>query len=372
MKMKFFTFIPLILIQFFFCSQQDKTYTIEIKDGVRHVLNNAPLWGDEPKVALEFVQKIGELDTEDENYMLYRPLDLSKDSNGNIFVMDHGNYRIQKFDSNGKYRATIGRKGQGPGEFTNMKCMTIDNNGYLYVVQFPNAKIQVFSPAGKEIKRIDMPFMPNILRIMNSGDFVMPAEAKRDKTFKMNLEDSRLISLINREGNILKEFGKLKDFGDSFLNSYYNQFFMELDKGDNITVAFKSQNRIEKYSSRLAGELLFKADRPLNYDLSYAKSMSSFTMGVAGTVEKTASKSDVSVGLGIDHKNRIWVSTYKTKKKLGDEKDTVDFELYDSTGILLGKIPSPRTDQVRIFNDRVYFLEDFNEMVIYEYKIVEK
>ena len=60
--------------------------------------------------------KIGELETEDENIAFHIPSDIVIDEQGNIYILDSGNHRIQKFDPEGNYLASFGRKGQGPGE----------------------------------------------------------------------------------------------------------------------------------------------------------------------------------------------------------------------------------------------------------------
>ena len=39
------------------------------------------------------------------------------DAEGNIYVVDSGAKNIKKFNSHGKFLKTIGREGQGPGEF---------------------------------------------------------------------------------------------------------------------------------------------------------------------------------------------------------------------------------------------------------------
>ena len=44
---------------------------VQIADGVRIVHNKEPVWDDESKVRLEFVQKIGGIDAVDENYILF-------------------------------------------------------------------------------------------------------------------------------------------------------------------------------------------------------------------------------------------------------------------------------------------------------------
>ena len=38
----------------------------------------------------------------DENYIFYRVSDIGVDSEGNIYIVDSGNCRVQKFDENGR------------------------------------------------------------------------------------------------------------------------------------------------------------------------------------------------------------------------------------------------------------------------------
>ena len=46
------------------------------------------------------------------------PHDLTFDSNGNFYVVDAGNARIQKFDSAGNFLMSWGSFGSAPGRFT--------------------------------------------------------------------------------------------------------------------------------------------------------------------------------------------------------------------------------------------------------------
>src|SRR5512137_2531190 len=102
-------FVPLVLAAALAAQK------VETVDGVR-VVHNAKggLWGPAPKLALELVRKIGDVDTEDEHVAFNYPNDVAVDKDGAIYVLDAGNTRIQKFGRDGKYLATIGRNGQGP------------------------------------------------------------------------------------------------------------------------------------------------------------------------------------------------------------------------------------------------------------------
>jgi len=51
------------------------------------------------------------------------------DDNRNIYISDGGNRRVQKYDENGKYVRTIGRQGQGPGEYMYPSRIFVDDVG---------------------------------------------------------------------------------------------------------------------------------------------------------------------------------------------------------------------------------------------------
>jgi len=115
------------------CGTEEIATLDDIIDPAKRVHNTSAKWGDEPKVSLEFVQKIGEFEVTDENYMLWKPSDVVLDRDGNIYILDSGNYRIQKFTPEGEYLATIGSQGQGPGGFMMPSSMDIDDQGNLFV-----------------------------------------------------------------------------------------------------------------------------------------------------------------------------------------------------------------------------------------------
>ena len=62
-----------------------------------------------------------------------------------------GNARIMKFDKNGKFLKTWGKKGMGPGEFDVLHTLAFDSRGRLFVGDRQNNRIQIFDQDGKFI-----------------------------------------------------------------------------------------------------------------------------------------------------------------------------------------------------------------------------
>ncbi len=77
-----------------------------------------------------------------------RPRDIVFDSDGNIFVTDVDNHRIQKFSPEAVPLGTFGTFGSKPGQLNLPVGITIDDNNLLYVTESGNHRVSVFSSKG--------------------------------------------------------------------------------------------------------------------------------------------------------------------------------------------------------------------------------
>jgi hypothetical protein len=88
-----------------------------------------------------------------------QPTEVAIAPNGDIFVADGhngggtaaGNARVMKFDKNGKFIKTWGRKGMGPREFDVVHTIAFDSRGRLFAGDRQNNRIQIFDQDGKFI-----------------------------------------------------------------------------------------------------------------------------------------------------------------------------------------------------------------------------
>lgn len=75
------------------------------------------------------------------------PTDLTVDSrNGDIYVVDSGNNRVQRFNSEGKFLSEFGHFGSEDGNFSSPWGIAVDKNGFVYVADSKNSRIQKFMP----------------------------------------------------------------------------------------------------------------------------------------------------------------------------------------------------------------------------------
>ncbi len=79
----------------------------------------------------------------------FGPRYLAIGGNGNVYVTDTGNKRIQEFKPDGSFVAMWGTAGNGPGQFEEPMGVTFDAQGNLYVADTWNRRIQKLSADGQ-------------------------------------------------------------------------------------------------------------------------------------------------------------------------------------------------------------------------------
>jgi sugar lactone lactonase YvrE len=376
---------------------------VETADGVKLVHNSGPgAWGKSPKVALEPVRTLGDVDTADENLAFHMPSTMVVDGAGDLFVLDTGNHRVQKFGPDGKYLATYGRQGQGPGEFYYPVWLAVDAKGFLYVSDPNNQRIQVLTPDGKDhrtIKGIEQGIGTMFLGA--AGELITGAASRM--RFVMNRDEEKpaalpkLVKVLDAEGKPLREFGEPTDFKSELVNNSGNETIMAVDGGGQVYLVFTVQNKIEKYAAD--GRLLWRADRELPYSVEI-KDKGEIKREGGGVTIREPQLNRCSTGLAVDGKGRIWVVTMARQLKEeeqvgvqmsmrmdgsggrtigqkvtgdGTELRTTDaykLEVFDADGTLLGSLPLDFfVDGIFIYGDRLFLMDKFRGTQFKEFRI---
>ena len=125
--------------------------TITTENGVKIVKNPAePLFGTFA-FELEEDLKIGGDPNDTQSYFPQGGT-LSVDSSGNFYVVDFGCARVAMFDKLGKFVRAVGRKGQGPGEFSFPDQVLFDADGNAYI--WDDLSFLIFGKDGTFKRRI--------------------------------------------------------------------------------------------------------------------------------------------------------------------------------------------------------------------------
>ncbi len=197
--------ILVLMIAVFFssCGSHEDGWGGEIEemDSITIVRNPQEAYYGELTIELEDDIEIG--NDEDPNCQFYRVAEIALDSERNIYVLDSGNSRVQKFDKEGHYLLTIGRKGEGPGEFLNLSAIFIDNEDTIYLSD--RRRIQIFDGAG--VYKDSITFENNI------NDFFLDIDGNIITFIIQNDEEGSKKYLVKYDGKG-KIVDKIAEFSD--------------------------------------------------------------------------------------------------------------------------------------------------------------
>jgi hypothetical protein len=133
-------------------SGQQKSYPVVTvtKDGVKTI--TSPEYPRDGRFIAKLTAEMscGE-EAKPEMAMLNKPLDLRVDDQGRVYVMDWGDVHIKVYDGQGRFLRTIGRKGQGPGEFDMPAFFDLMIGGKVCVLDGRQRRITILTNEGEYI-----------------------------------------------------------------------------------------------------------------------------------------------------------------------------------------------------------------------------
>jgi DNA-binding beta-propeller fold protein YncE len=160
--------------------------------------------------------------------------DVTWDAGGNAYISDgYINSRVAKVDKNGKWLMSFGEPGDQPGQFNTPHSIAADAQGNIYVADRGNRRIQVFNGDGKLLRQItiDVPFDyasaipaigkkpdPDATGTMAPGapwalcitpgpnQVLYAADAFPGRVYKLSL-DGKVLGVLGETGKQLKQFG---------------------------------------------------------------------------------------------------------------------------------------------------------------------
>lgn len=130
------------------------------------------------------------------------PTDIALDAQGNLYVTDNGNYRVQKLSPTGQPLAQWGSEGTGPGQFGTLWGIVVDAQGSLYVAESSTNRIQKLSATGQPIAQWGS-------KGTDPGQFNLPTGVTLDAAGNVYVADSgnHRIQKLSPAGQPLAQWG---------------------------------------------------------------------------------------------------------------------------------------------------------------------
>lgn len=149
----------------------------------------------------EKLKVFGERGIEEGQFNL--PLLASSDDQGNVYVVDGGNFRVQKFNAEGELMMAFGKQGRFMGDFNRPKGIAIDPDGNIYVMDSLLSHLLLFNPNGHPLMLIG-----ESAEETGPGKYMMAADVDVD-------EDGRIyvVDQIFRKVDVFLPYGMKIDEG---------------------------------------------------------------------------------------------------------------------------------------------------------------
>ena len=77
------------------------------------------------------------------------PMGVAVDHDGNVYVTDTFNNRVEIFDADGGFISTFGKNGDGPQDFERPKGIAVDGDGHIWVADSAQDRVKVFNQDGR-------------------------------------------------------------------------------------------------------------------------------------------------------------------------------------------------------------------------------
>ncbi|MFL5901433.1 MAG: 6-bladed beta-propeller [Solirubrobacterales bacterium] len=167
-------------------------------------------------------------------------LGIATDSEGNIWVTDTENNRVEEFNSKGEYLSQFGKEGAGNGEFNSPKGLAIDSSDNIWVVDSGNNRVQEFNSKGEYLLKFGEKGSGN-------GQFNSPSGIAFDFSNRPIIVDTgnNRVEKFNSKGEFLAQVGK-EGTGDAEFSSPTG---IAIDPSARLWVTDTGNNRIQRFNA---------------------------------------------------------------------------------------------------------------------------
>jgi hypothetical protein len=264
-----------------------------------------------------------------------------------IYVADAQDCAIKVFSKKGKFRAAIGRKGQGPGQFAFPSGVSV-LGGRLFVADKFNHRIQILDASGRYLKSFGVPFAPDKVFVLDADKILVTSHGSGRSGAE------KLLHLFNGRGDLLREEMPAQFSGDPVFDAFRNMFLVNPGLHGDFFVVFRSRERSIFHYGRDGGPL-----ERIPVDGRYG--LKSLVLPVKGPEKKV----EAFCWDSAHDRGRFYLLApeYTDEKDLGPGDKMF---VFDSTGRLEARIDLPlRVTRLAVDGDRIYAIDRASELRVF-------
>lgn len=202
-----------------------------VEEGVKHIKNPHEPMNPMQTVKLNELWRLGgESDDPDQMFGLISRIISDKD--GNIYLLDTQLSEIKVFSPEGEFLRTIGREGEGPGEFRTPTGIFFTPEGDLGVLQLAPGKIVLLTPEGDPAGEYPLPPSEDggflVLRNGQSRNNNLVLSISKNKFSEGRFDQTQYLCSLNPDGTEKARYHEetlTLDFADAVMDdSEWNNF----------------------------------------------------------------------------------------------------------------------------------------------------
>lgn len=179
------------------------------------------------------------------NGQVSKPTGAAVDAEGNLWVADTENNRVEEFSSGGTFVQKFGTLGTGNGQLKKPTGITVDGEGNLWVVDSGNNRVEKFSRAGVYLSQ----FGSEGAGYLNGAYFKSPtAITYSSKTSWLYVADTgnNVVRIFTLSGEYLFKVGAASGAAGSKEGQFNKEEGVAVDGSGNIWVADTGNNRVQE------------------------------------------------------------------------------------------------------------------------------
>ena len=370
-------------IGFISCSQGEPE--VDIPEEVAALENVAVYSGDaEPLNEISFQEEARFGDTE--TVFISRVSGVAVADDGTLFLADRSEAIIHVYDGAGNYQRSLGRRGEGPGEFQNIIQPQL-RNGMLYVYDLQQLRMSVFDASDFTFQRAfavgdkdGIDGRPNQMNLLSDDRILALYSGSEREGNRLKLSEAAVI--LGDEGEVISTgFLSLNENNRLLMESnglfqifsmpFLGQNLLDVTENNEIVTGFTDRFLLHYLS--LEGDTL----RSVYHDVTPPALDRSAIMN---NVNSQPIRSEISSmdlpdtrqafnSLTVDDESRLWLSSPT------EDTDIYEWRVLSETGEKLAQFEQPSSSSLELVkNGYAYFLETNEEtgvtdVVKYRYEL---